>query len=307
MVEGRCRHAQPPICCGGIVGAGAKVRVKSVLKAAYRQVMTALPPRISIAVQFFRGQRRFPDLRNPVRFSDKIQARKFGIVDPRFVRLSDKVLVKDHVAETLGQAWVIPTLWCGEVLPETPLWPLPIVVKANHGSGWNVFVADARTWGEARDQAQLWLSRSWEVHLQERHYNEIEPQILVEPRIGDGADLPDYKFMVFHGRVEMVQVDTDRFTDHRRAFYDRQWRLQPFGLKYPRVANPLPRPRHLDQMVAAAETLGQPFDFVRVDFYDLPDHPKFGEMTFTPGSGYERFNPPEYDEKLGRLWKLLPN
>ena len=30
----------------------------------------------------------------------------------------------------------------------------------------------------------------------------------------------------------------------------------------------------------------------------------FGEMTFTPGSGYYRFSPPEVDREWGDMWVL---
>ena len=55
-------------------------------------------------------------------------------------------------------------------------------------------------------------------------------------------------------------------------------------------------------MIEAAETLGQGFDFVRVDFYEIDGAPRFGEMTFYPGSGLDPFDPPEIDLILGRLW-----
>lgn len=280
--------------------------LKSVSRDLYRNGIGKLSPKASIFVQFLRQHKRLPQFRSPLGFSDKIQARKLGENDPRFVMWSDKVLAKELAAELLGSEWIIPTLWSGTELPEVAPWPLPFVVKANHASGWNTFVSDLNDWEKVRKTAHSWLLKPWDEHLLERHYNRIDRQILVEPLIGDGGDLPDYKFMVFHGHVHIIQVDTGRFTGHKRAFYDRDWQLEPFGLKYPRETRPLARPKHLDQMIAAAERLGAEFDFVRVDFYDLPEGPRFGEMTFTPGSGYERFEPPEYDEKLGRLWSISP-
>jgi hypothetical protein len=278
------------------------MNLRSIAVSLYRKAYIALPPKASISLQFLREQKRLVSFRDPVDFSDKIQVRKLTTDDPRFTRLSDKVLAKDHAAGALGDEWIIPTLWSGTELPNDPPWPLPFVVKANHASGWNIFVRDLSHWEQVRDTAHSWLSMPWKEHLHERHYNKIDRQILVEPLIGDGGDLPDYKFFVFHGRAHLVQVDTGRFTDHRRAFYDRDWQLQPFGLKYPRETRLLPRPAHFDQMTWAAERLAADFDFVRVDFYDLPEGPKFGEMTFTPGSGFEPFEPREYDRVLGDLW-----
>ena len=54
----------------------------------------------------------------------------------------------------------------------------------------------------------------------------------------------------------------------------------------------------------AAETLGRHFSFATIDFYDLPEGPKFGEITFTPSSGHKRFTPDEHDMRLGALLDL---
>ena len=42
--------------------------------------------------------------------------------------------------------------------------------------------------------------------------------------------------------------------------------------------------------------------FVPIDFYEVGDVPKFGEMTFYPGAGLDAFDPPEWDLKLGKFW-----
>ena len=56
--------------------------------------------------------------------------------------MSDKVLIKDFVSQKLGNEYVIPTLWHGTKLPprDSRTWPKPYVIKANHGSTWNIFV-----------------------------------------------------------------------------------------------------------------------------------------------------------------------
>src|SRR5690606_41264771 len=60
-------------------------------------------------------------------------------------------------------------------------------------------------------------------------YANIPPRILAEEFLNDasfgGSKVPpDFKFVVFQGLVAMIQVDVDRYTDHRRTLYDRQWR-----------------------------------------------------------------------------------
>nr|WP_269724311.1 ATP-grasp fold amidoligase family protein [Sphingomonas sp. PAMC 26605] len=63
------------------------------------------------------------------------------------------------------------------------------------------------------------------------------------------------------------------------------------------------RPSALTRMTSAAETLGRGFNFVRVDLYDGTKCPLFGEMTFYPGSGLDRFDPVSLDARMGRSWR----
>jgi hypothetical protein len=59
----------------------------------------------------------------------------------------------------------------------------------------------------------------------------------------------------------------------------------------------------LGRMIEGAELLGAEFDFVRVDLYDCNGHPRFGEMTFYPGSGLDPVDPPALDLTMGALWQ----
>jgi hypothetical protein len=57
-------------------------------------------------------------------------------------------------------------------------------------------------------------------------------------------------------------------------------------------------------MIVAAEMLGTGLDFIRADFYDTPERLYFGELTTTPGSGKEHFQPKDFDRYLGGKWRL---
>lgn len=62
-----------------------------------------------------------------------------------------------------------------------------------------------------------------------------------------------------------------------------------------------PKPEKLDEMVRLAEVLTNGIPFVRVDFYYVEGKIYFGELTFYPGAGFEKFDPEEWDYKLGEL------
>lgn len=275
-------------------------RPRSKALAVAHRIRATLPARVALPVDFLRVHGRLPNTRNPKTFSEKIQRRKLFEQDDRFSILSDKILVKDFVARSLGSSWVIPTIWSGKELPEQPVSEDPIIVKANFGSGMNTFIRSEEDWINARAMSQRWMSSPWKTFLNEPWYDLIDRNLLVEPILGE--DLMDYKFFVFHGECKLIQIDTGRFFEHKRCFYSTSWERVPIRLKYAVEHTPIARPKHLKEMIYSAERLGADFDFVRVDLYETPHGPRFGEMTFSPGSGYERFTPRSYDAYLGSLW-----
>jgi hypothetical protein len=73
--------------------------------------------------------------------------RKLYDRDPRLPDLVDKIKVKDIVARQFGTDVIIPTLAVYNTVEELdfsvlPLSRPPYVLKANHGSTFNVFIKD---------------------------------------------------------------------------------------------------------------------------------------------------------------------
>lgn len=272
------------------------------------RLSTFLSDRQKIILNYWLRFGRLPNLKHPTTYTEKIQARKLYDRDPRLPLYSDKVLVKDFVSKTLGDAWVIPTLYSGPHLPPRSerTWKLPYVIKANHGSGWNIFVRDEadRDWDKIEKQVEGWLGKRYGVDLGEWLYSQIEPQVLVEPFISPTHQSPaDYKFFVFDGVPYCIQVDIDRETAHKRIFYDTSWNKMDVVYVYPHGNKPVARPASLDRMLDAAAKLGKGFPFVRVDLYEVAGKPYFGEMTFYPTSGIEKLEPASFDKLLGEKWK----
>lgn len=277
------------------------------LRRAYWTVLEASPPPVASRLSYLRAHGRLPNLNNPRRFTEWVFVTKLWGDHETFARLADKVLVKDYVASVVGSSFVVPTLWHGSCLPprEERTWPLPFVLKANHGSGMNALVRSPGDldWDVLEAKAEAWLRTGWPAWLCEDWYNRIDRQLLVEPLLGDSTAAPtDYKVTVFAGRAQFIQVNVDRYGDHRCTFFDRNWMAQPYRLSRPLIEGPYPPPRHLREILEAAEALGRGFDYVRVDFYDLPEGPKVGEMTFSDGSGLSGFKPSYHDLEWGQLW-----
>lgn len=96
---------------------------------------------------------------------------------------------------------------------------------------------------------------------------------------------------------------TDRESGPKSTMFDLDWRRLPFSVGFPADPRPLSKPASLHRMIEAAEILAEDFPFVRIDFYEVDGHPRFGKMTFYPGSGFDRFDPPEWDVKAGTYWQ----
>lgn len=256
---------------------------------------------LRVHLTYWWRHRRRLSLDRPRRFTEFVQRPKLLDRDPRIPQMIDKVGMKVFVAAVLGEEWVTPTLWSGEILPAEPPFPRPFVVKSRHGCKQHrVIRDDSDDWHAVRLAAAGWMQRPYGNWLDEWGYRDVPRGLLIEPFVGDGQTLPiDYKLYVFHGHVEAIQVHVDREMCHRWAIFDRDW----CGMSTDGDRLPVPRPTSLPLMIEGAEALGKKFDFVRVDFYDVGGVPRFGEMTFYPGSGLDPFNPTQLDELLGDHWR----
>ena len=244
---------------------------------------------------------RWPSLERPVRFTEWVQWRKLNDRRADLALLTDKAHAKAIAEARLPTEYIIPALWLGMDLPEVPPWPMPFVVKANHGCKQFVIVRTAADYIAARKIAPRWLRAAYGTWLDEWHYGAARRLILVEPYIG-GAQLPvDYKVYVFGGRAEIVQLHTGRGGEHRWTQFDRDW--QPLSEPPPaeQRAGQAPPPRLAD-LLAAAELMARDWDFVRVDFYCEGNAVLFGEYCLYPGSGLDPFRPDALDLMLGKRW-----
>ena len=250
----------------------------------------------------------FPKIIKPETFSEKVLRRKLFDRRKILTQFADKYRVREYVENRLGTE-ILPKLYFVTTNPaDIPFDELPnkFVVKPSHGSGWVSVVADKSKLNKADviKRCISWLNQSYYQMNREWVYKNIEPRIIVEEFIDDGSEgTPnDYKLFVFHNKVEIIQVHIGRYTDHRANFYDRFWNQLDVKICFKNTDNVVKRPKHLEEMIRAAEILGEGIDFIRVDFYDTEEKLYFGEITNTPGAGVQCFTPPEFDRYLGGLW-----
>ena len=87
------------------------------------------------SLQFWRVHRYWPNFVEPRSFSEKLWSRMLHERDPMFTLISDKLRVRDYVANKVGPDYLIPLLWTGENAEQIPFGQLPskFVIKTNHG------------------------------------------------------------------------------------------------------------------------------------------------------------------------------
>ena len=275
-----------------------------------------------------------PNLQDPKTLQEKILWRKLHEDMSDAVRLADKVAVRDYVREVAGERYLVPAAAVVDDAHALDFESLPaaFVLKVNHSSGAVIVVRDGSKLDLAATRRTLngLLRSRWGRRMGEHWYSSIPPRVIVERLLVDGEpDMPpcDYRFHVFHGRTEFIEVVTGKtfsidltggviaaaagqsFVDSSRAehtTYDRSWRPAPYRFLAASTApDGTPRPQALDELLAVAERLAGDWGYVRVDLYCLGgDEIYFGEMTFAHGSGLFLMEPPEANEHLGSLWDI---
>ncbi|WP_250866717.1 ATP-grasp fold amidoligase family protein [Caballeronia sp. INSB1] len=280
-------------------------------KSLIHSVKELLPDNLYLTLYHRRRIGRFPKMRNPTTFNEKILRRCLE-PDPRFGDLSDKLKVREYVAGKIGSEYLVPLVAEPSVFTRSVFDALPtsFVMKANHGSGFVHLVNDKKetSFEELDAMAQRWLSTDFYAIARERHYRTIERRIFFEELLvgQDGKVPPDLKFHVFNKHPGdpkiFILVIADRFGERPRGdIYDENWNLLDIGMgKYSRSTAPAPRPPNLDALLSVARALASDFEFVRVDLYDH-DRIYFGELTFTPGGGMFALHPDRVDYEWGSL------
>jgi hypothetical protein len=243
-------------------------------------------------------------LRNPITFSEKIQFLKLHERSLDAKLLADKILVKEYIADLIGAKYVIPNIKVFEKPSEIEFYDLlpNTVLKCNHDSGSAILIKDkisVTKYNSIIRKIKKSFNKNPFYFGREFSYHNINKRILLEPLIPD--EPYDYKVHIFGGKAKIIQVDIDRFKDHKRNNYDLEWNLLELKIEYSQSKIDIPRPYCLDEMIRLSELISKDKIYLRVDWYIIDNNLKFGEITFYPGSGQETISPYMYEIILGNL------
>ena len=249
------------------------------------------------------------NLKNPKTFNEKIQWLKLYNRKPEYTMIVDKYMVRDYIAEKLGDEYLIPFLGVWDDPDEIDFGALPnqFVLKCNHNSGTGMCICKDKSKLDIQSvKKNLWKGLKEDYFLTSREwpYKDVPRKIIAENYMVDesGVELKDYKILCFNGKPDNIMVCTGRSSGNvRYYFFDRNWNF----LKYQHVDVDipddfkLPKPEHLDEMFKIADVLCKGFPLVRVDLYQADNRVYFGELTFYPDSGFDTDILPSTDKLFG--------
>ena len=287
------------------------MNLKTIIRASTRLI----PDKLFIKIMYYKHFHKFPDLKNPKTYNEKLQWLKLNDRNPRYTKLVDKCDVKQYITDIIGSEYVIPTLGVWDKVEDIDFDALPnqFVLKCTHDSGSIAICKDKSTFNKkaAINMLKRGLKRNGYWYGREWPYKNVKPRIIAEAYMEDEdtAELRDYKFFCFAGEAKLLFIATERQTigtETKFDFFDMNFNHLKIKNGHPN-ADILPKkPMQFDKMVELAEKLSIGFPHLRVDFYEVNGKIYFGELTFSHWSGFVPFEPSEWDAKLGS-WIQIPS
>ena len=266
-------------------------------------------------IRFYKKMGYPLNLKNPQSFYEKIFWKKIYDRNPLLPITADKYEVRSYIKEVLGEEKakeiLIPLLYVTdkpETIPFEKLYSA-FIIKPNHASGLHIIVENGHF-----DKKKIvmtcrkWLKIPYGLEKLEWAYQSIKRKIVIEKllREEEGSILKEFAFQMFHGKCKSVRVIFDRMNHPSLSFYDEKWNYLSVK-KANRPQSPkIKKPKNYNTMLELAEALSKPFDYVRVDFYNLKGKIYIGELTHYPASGIGKFKPSSFAFELGKHWKIEP-
>ena len=279
-------------------------------------LLSFIPDKIMIKIQYRLKTGRKLNLKNPQRFSEKLQLYKLNYKNNLMCTCVDKFEVRDYVMSK-GLGNILNEIYGVYDKPEDidfDKLPNQFVLKDTLGGGGNsvIIVKDKNNENISKiiEQTKKWISTSVNIKSpgRERVYDGKKHRIIIEKYLDyEDNDLPDYKFFCFNGKPFCLYYINGRTKKSgiNLGIFDCNFNQMPYYIADKNILNINPsKPENFNDMLEIAKKLSEVFPHVRVDLYNIHGKIIFGEMTFFDASGYQKFSPDNFDYILGEQFKI---
>lgn len=282
------------------------------------QMLSFVPDSIMVKLQYKIKTGRKLNLKDPKRFTEKLQWYKLYYRDPLMAQCADKYEVRKYV-EQCGLGSILNCLYGIYDSPDKINFeklPDSFVLKDTLGGGGNavILVRDKQVMDKKAvcRQMQEWINEPVNAKHPGREwiYDGRKHRIIVEEFISSNENsggLIDYKFFCFNGKAEYLYVIADRKVGEKAGLgiFDADYRqLDVVRADERPLTRKINKPNNYDELKRTAELLAKPFPEARIDLYNEGDKIRFGEITFFDGSGYMTFEPDEFDFIMGEKFQI---
>lgn len=247
------------------------------------------------------------DLDNPKSFNEKLQYLKLNDRKEIYTSMVDKYEAKNIISKIIGNDYIIPNIGVYNSFDEIDFSVLPnsFVLKCTNDSGGVFICKDKEKLNikELEKKVNKRLKKNFYYISREWPYKNIKPRIIIEKYLD--MNPIDYKLMCFNGKVELVFVCSERTNKNVKIdIFDRNWNLTRVKRKkHDNSKKTISKPKNYQKMIEIAELFAKEIPFIRVDFYEINNKLYFGEFTFYPAGGFEKFES-DGDYLLGTLLKV---
>lgn len=289
------------------------------LRLKILSLLSFIPDKTMLKLQYRIKTGHSLDLKNPKRFTEKLQWYKLYYKNPLMIQCVDKYDVRKYVKSKGLEEILIPCYGVFDSVSEINWNDLPneFVIKDTLGGGGNsVIIVKNKQKEDIPNLVKTiseWTSikahkkdagREWPYYSGKNHRIIIEKYIETDESKGG---LIDYKFFCFNGKAKLLYVVADRKMGQGAGLgiYTADFKkIKAYRNDEKVLHRTIIKPKSFDEMIAIAEKLASGFPEARIDLYCVDETILFGEITFFDGSGYMNFEPDKFDYIMGEKFKL---
>lgn len=256
------------------------IKIKKYCKAAFKYMVNAdyrfkidsargkyndMPDREYLQRRFQAELGKSLDLDNPQTFNEKLQWLKLYNRKPEYTMMVDKYKVREYIAQTLGEEYLIPLLGVWDDPDEIDFDALPdqFVLKCNHNSGLGMCICKDKSKldiSKVRAELRKGLKENYYIRHREWPYKDVPRKIIAEKYMVDDSncgELTDYKFFCFNGVPKFMYISNDNSENATTDFFDMEFNHLDMRMKDPNSNVIPPKPYLFNEMKAIAEKLSQ--------------------------------------------------
>ncbi len=280
---------------------------KIIIYAMNKNMLWFIPDKMYLKIKFYLIMGEKLNLDNPKTFNEKLQWLKLYDRKDIYTKMVDKYEAKEYAKNIIGEKYVVETYGVYDKFEDIDFSKLPnqFVLKPTHTSG-NVYICkdkNAINYKELKKMINKWLKRDYYKIHREWPYKNVKRRIIAEKYLHELADedIKDYKFFVFNKKFAYSFVCSERKTNLKFTFFDKNGKFIDMTQDNCPNDPSIQLPNNYNKMIELSEKLAKDTTEIRVDFYEINNKIYFGELTFYDAAGFGKFEPTEWDQKIG-MW-----